>query len=69
MIAREQNETFAKWMKLHRGIVFKVARSFAGSASEQDDLAQEMLLGYWAGVFSSSAVHMSRRWRLSRRIS
>jgi RNA polymerase sigma-70 factor (ECF subfamily) len=50
MSAREQNEIFAGWMRDHRGILFKVARSFSSIAAEQDDLVQEIMLAVWKSV-------------------
>lgn len=41
-----QNALFAEWLDNHRGIIVKVARSFAAGA-EVEDLAQEILLRLW----------------------
>ncbi|MBA3849137.1 MAG: hypothetical protein C0502_03975 [Opitutus sp.] len=38
---------FLTWFRDHRGILFKIARSFAASAADQDELFQEMLFQLW----------------------
>lgn len=40
----------ARWMTDHRGIIVKVARSFARDAHDQDDLVQEILVTLWASI-------------------
>jgi RNA polymerase sigma-70 factor (ECF subfamily) len=54
-------------MKLHRGIVFKVARSFAAPVSEQDDLAQEIMVAVWKSVpqFHSGSKESSYIYRIA----
>ena len=38
---------FAAWLEAHRGIVVKVTRAFASSATDAADLEQELLLQLW----------------------
>lgn len=38
---------FLTWLRDHRGILFKIARSFAATAADQDELFQEMLFQLW----------------------
>jgi RNA polymerase sigma-70 factor, ECF subfamily len=41
---------FRRWLKEHAGLVFKVARAFAPSAADRDDLVQEILLQLWRSL-------------------
>src|SRR5215211_311438 len=41
---------FKRWLKQHSGLVFKVARTFAPSDGDRDDLVQEILLQLWRSL-------------------
>jgi RNA polymerase sigma factor (sigma-70 family) len=41
---------FDAWLEEHRGIVLKVARSFARNATDTTELEQELLLQLWISV-------------------
>ena len=41
---------FKRWLKQHTGLVFKVARAFAPSDADRDDLVQEILLQLWRSL-------------------
>ncbi len=41
---------FQSWLSAHRGIVVKVARSFASSPADVKDLQQELLLQLWLSL-------------------
>jgi len=41
---------FAAWVRDHRGILVKVARSYATVAADQDELFQELLLQLWRSL-------------------
>jgi RNA polymerase sigma-70 factor (ECF subfamily) len=41
---------FRRWLKQHTGLVFKVARTFAPSHADRDDLVQEILLQLWRSL-------------------
>jgi RNA polymerase sigma-70 factor (ECF subfamily) len=41
---------FRRWLTEHTGLVFKVARTFAPSDSDRDDLVQEILLQLWRSL-------------------
>jgi RNA polymerase sigma-70 factor, ECF subfamily len=41
---------FRRWLKQHTGLVFKVARTFAPSDADRDDLVQEILLQLWRSL-------------------
>jgi len=56
-----QNAQFASWLENHRGIVIKVARSFA-AGSDVDDLAQEILVRLWSSVESFRGESSAATW-------
>jgi RNA polymerase sigma-70 factor, ECF subfamily len=41
---------FKRWLHEHTGLVFKVARTFAPSGADRDDLVQQILLQLWLSV-------------------
>src|SRR6187402_2683463 len=41
---------FKRWLEQHTGLVIKVARAFAPSAANRDDLVQEILLQLWRSL-------------------
>src|SRR4030095_13828132 len=41
---------FRRWLEQHTGLVFKVARAFASSDADRDDLVQEILLQIWRSL-------------------
>jgi RNA polymerase sigma-70 factor (ECF subfamily) len=46
----EREQTFLQWQSEHRGILFKVARSFAESQGDQEDLIQDILIQLWLSM-------------------
>ncbi len=46
----KREELFTQWMAEHRAIVVKVARSFASTNADTDDLIQEILIRLWASI-------------------
>ena len=50
MTDEERERTFLRWQDEHRGIVLKVARSYAVSQGDQEDLAQEILIQLWRSI-------------------
>ena len=45
-----QQALFKRWLELHSGLIFKVARAFAPGDADRDDLAQEILLQLWRSL-------------------
>lgn len=43
-------QRFQSWLEMHRGIVVKVARSFAKTPADVADLQQELLLQLWLAL-------------------
>lgn len=58
-----QRETlFKAWLEEHRGIVVKVARSFAPVPADAADLQQEMLLQLWISLGSFTGQSKPSTW-------
>ena len=47
MTTHDHRDTFATLLQRHRGIVFKVANTYARLAEDRDDLAQEITAQLW----------------------
>lgn len=50
MTDTQREQTFLQWQSEHRGILLKVARSFAVSQGDQEDLVQEVLIQLWQSI-------------------
>ncbi len=50
MTASELGNQYQRWIRDHRGILFKVARAYASSPDDQEDLLQEILLNLWSSI-------------------
>jgi RNA polymerase sigma-70 factor (ECF subfamily) len=46
----ESESLFQRWLEAHRGIIVKVARSFAATPADTADLQQELLLQLWRSL-------------------
>ncbi len=53
---------FQTWLEEHRGIVVKVARAFAASATDAADLEQELLLQLWLSAASYAGQAKPSTW-------
>jgi len=58
----DQTSRFTAWLEEHRGIVIKVARSFAPAPADTADLQQEMLLQLWSSVASYAGQAKPSTW-------
>jgi len=50
MLEVEQKRIFGEWLTQHKGIFFKIVRSFAFTPHDQDDLFQEISLQVWKSI-------------------
>lgn len=50
MTKQEQQKVFTQWLNEHRGLFFKIVRSFAQSKMKEDDLFQEIAVQVWRSV-------------------
>jgi RNA polymerase sigma factor (sigma-70 family) len=57
-----QHEQFERLLQRHRGIVYKVAGSFTRTASDRDDLAQEICLQLWRAFPTHDAQRKFSTW-------
>jgi RNA polymerase sigma-70 factor (ECF subfamily) len=47
---REREDKLNDWLSRHKGLLIKVARSFAQSTHDQDDLLQEITFQLWKSI-------------------
>ena len=45
MTEKEQLDTLEEWLKLHKGLIFKVVRAY--TVADHDDLFQEIIIQVW----------------------
>lgn len=50
MNQNEQDDKLKAWLARHKGLLHKVARSFATSSHDLDDLLQEVVLQVWRSI-------------------
>ncbi|MEX0642566.1 MAG: RNA polymerase sigma factor [Pirellulales bacterium] len=62
MGTQEHESLFRQWLAEHLGLLIKVARSFADSASDTDDLLQEVLLQVWISLPNYRAESKPTTW-------
>lgn len=62
MIAADQDTQFRELLERHRGIVFKVANSYASSAHDREDLAQEIAVQLWRAFPKYDAARAFSTW-------
>ena len=48
MTEKEQLDTLEGWLKLHKGLIFKVVRAYA--IADHDDLFQEIIIQVWHSI-------------------
>lgn len=57
-----QTALFKTWLEEHRGILVKVARSFARTPADLEDLQQEMKLQLWSSLASFAGQAKPSTW-------
>ena len=50
MNIQEQTEIFNGWVEQHRGLLFKIVRSYSRDRHDPEDLMQELLIQVWRSV-------------------
>ncbi|MGB0388244.1 MAG: RNA polymerase sigma factor [Ardenticatenaceae bacterium] len=50
MNTNKQKQIFDDWLRLHKGILFKIVRAYAFTAHDRDDLFQEISLQLWKSI-------------------
>ena len=46
----EHKSVFDSWLKLHKGVLFKVVRAYAFTRQDQEDLFQELATQVWLSI-------------------
>lgn len=59
---QEQDEILDNWLTRHRGLLLKVARSFASQSNDRDDLLQEIVLQVWRSIRQYKAEVTESTW-------
>jgi RNA polymerase sigma-70 factor (ECF subfamily) len=49
-VSETQEDIFKDWIDCHKGLVFKVVRTYAAGPDDRDDLFQEILLRLWFSI-------------------
>ncbi|MEM7550556.1 MAG: RNA polymerase sigma factor [Bacteroidota bacterium] len=50
MKVKEHEQIFERWLKKHKGLLFKVVRSYAFDSGDRDDLFQEIAIQLWRSI-------------------
>lgn len=62
MTPTEQQAIFDTWLQEHKGLFFKVVRSYAFNENDQDDLFQEICLNVWQSIPSFRGEAKASTW-------
>ena len=62
MATEQAQQKLERWLTEHRGLMLKVARSFAPRATDQEDLLQEIALALWKSIPSFRAESQESTW-------
>jgi len=62
MTHQEREQTFLHWQTVHRGILLKVARSYAVGPGDQEDLIQEILVHLWRSIKQFNGQAKASTW-------
>ncbi len=50
MLENKREKQFKQWLETHKGLIFRVIRTYAVTAEDRDDLFQEILLQLWSSI-------------------
>ena len=50
MMKNKREKQFKYWLETHKGLIFRVIRTYAVTAEDRDDLFQEILLQLWSSI-------------------
>ena len=50
MSEQEQTDIFQQWINLHKGLIFKIVKSYADTTLDQQDLFQDIALQVWRSI-------------------
>ena len=50
MTEKQQLNILEEWLGLHKGLIFKIVRTYAAAAMDQEDLFQEIIIQVWRSI-------------------
>lgn len=50
MTKKEQTNILTGWLGLHKGLIFKIVRTYAFTAMDREDLFQEIVIQVWRSI-------------------
>lgn len=50
MSEKEQNDILEDWLRQHKGLIFKIVRSYAFTQDDRNDLFQEIAVQVWRSI-------------------
>jgi RNA polymerase sigma-70 factor, ECF subfamily len=59
---KEQSDIFFRWIELHKGLMFKIVKSYADTSMDQEDLFQEIVLQIWRSIPSFRSESAVTTW-------
>lgn len=62
MNQQEQQDFFDEIIKQHKGILFKVARTYCPNSEDQQDLIQEILIQVWQSIYKYNDQYKITTW-------
>ncbi len=67
LTTKEQQDIFDDWLARHKGLLFKVVRSYAFTPMDQDDLFQEISIQVWHSIpgFRNACAQTTWLYRVS----
>jgi RNA polymerase sigma-70 factor (ECF subfamily) len=62
MTTEQPQQKLERWLTEHRGLMLKIARSFASRAADQEDLLQEIAVALWKSIPRFRAASKESTW-------
>ena len=62
MSEKEQSDIFQRWFDLHKGLIFKIVKSYADTAFDQEDLFQDVAIQVWRSIPSFRNESAASTW-------
>ena len=59
---KNQDLIFQKWIKEHKGIIFKILYAYSNSKQDQDDLFQDICLQLWKSILNFKNESKETTW-------
>ena len=62
MTEKEQSDIFQGWLDRYKGLIFKIVRSYADTALDQEDLFQDVVIQVWRSIPSFRNESAASTW-------